>query len=145
MKYYTALFGMITLLLLSACSHTRYNNQDDRIVIPTLGVEFSWQGMQRCLGTSPQVSLSGVPPNTQFLEFVLKDIYFPFFPHGGGHMRYTGINTIPEGEIANSEGHFIGPCAPPFFPGQYEFTVRAIDSNNHIIALGQSTRPFPHR
>ena len=111
----------------------------------TLGVNFTWKDTSRCLGSSPEFTLTKVPENTQTLAFTLRDIYFPFFPHGGGELEYTGDNTIPIGTVAAAKGHYIGPCAPPFFPGQYKFTVEALDSNGLLLGKGNATRPFPHR
>jgi len=146
-KLTTLSIATFSLLNLSACSIFFEPNKN---TVPIkqhqiLGVDFSWEGTSRCLGESPRITLTDVPKKTHRLEFSLKDIYFPFFPHGGGSLVYNNINVILEGKVTEAEGHYIGPCAPPFFPGKYEFSVKALNSDGETLAEGNATRPFPHR
>jgi len=139
--------SIVALINVNACSNLEKNNVKQSILNnqQTLGVDFTWKNTSRCLGSSPEFTLTEVPENTHTLEFTLRDIYFPFFPHGGGSLEYTGDNIIPKGTVTAAKGHYIGPCAPPFFPGQYKFTVEALDSNGVLLGKGNATRPFPHR
>lgn len=139
--------SIVALVNVSACSNLvgTTTNQSIPESLKNLGVSFTWENTSRCLGTSPEFTLTEVPATTHTLNFTLRDIYFPFFPHGGGSLEYTGINVIPEGSVTAAKGHYIGPCAPPFFPGRYKFTVEALDRNGLLIGKGNATRPFPHR
>lgn len=147
MKGIVTTLGVVVLIHITACSNLAGSNakQSTASFHPVVGVEFNWKKISRCLGSSPEFTLTEVPPDTHSLEFTLRDIYFPFFPHGGGNLEYTGENTISEGVVAAAKGHYIGPCALPFFPGQYKFTVEALDKDGLLLGKGVATRPFPHR
>lgn len=146
-KNITTTFSIVALMNIGACANLEKSNvrQSTSESPVTLGVDFNWKNTSRCLGSSPKFTLTKVPEETHTLEFTLRDIYFPFFPHGGGSLEYTGENIIPKGTVTAAKGHYIGPCAPPFFPGQYKFTVKAIDNNGVLLGEGYATRPFPHR
>lgn len=138
---------LILLFSLNSCGHfTQDDGSKGSNKAPsTITLDYTWAGIGRCLGSSPEIFLSGVPEQTHTLNFKLKDIFFPFFPHGGGELSYIGNKHILQGEIKKAKSHFIGPCAPPFFPGQYEISVIAFDKNGTPLAEGKSRRPFPHR
>ena len=104
-----------------------------------MSLQFSWAGVPHCSHHSPAFALSGVPAGTSRLAFVMVDLDFPPFPHGGGTIAYQGAN-IPARAF-----HYIGPCPPPGRPHRYRWTVRALNAGGKTLATASAMRPYPGR
>jgi phosphatidylethanolamine-binding protein (PEBP) family uncharacterized protein len=104
------------------------------------GVEVSWEGTAACFDPkSPPFTLSGVPPGTKRLTFVMKDLDAPSFPHGGGTVAFTGQNQVTRGAFS-----YKGPC-PPSGQHTYQWTVEAQDAGGKTLATATVTKKFPPR
>lgn len=109
---------------------------------PDLGIDFSWpNGMKSCFDTkSPEIRVNKVPENTRFLSVAVYDTEYGV-THGGGKVQYDGTGTIAEGALTE----YKGPCSDLALsgPGKYEFTIKALDENNNVLATGRKTRAYP--
>jgi phosphatidylethanolamine-binding protein (PEBP) family uncharacterized protein len=104
-----------------------------------LDVKFSWKGIKRCSGYSPEIKVSGIPKGTKYLRVELKDLDVPSWDHGGGKVAYKGSSIIPAGSLKSG---YNGPC-PPSGSHRYQFTVYAVDEKDTIIGVGKATEKFP--
>jgi len=101
-------------------------------------VDFTWEGTAPCFDPkSPPFALSGVPPGTKTLRFVMKDLDAPNFPHGGGSAPYRGQSRIERGAFT-----YQGPC-PPSGQHTYQWTVEAQDASGKTLATATATKKFP--
>ncbi len=101
-------------------------------------VDSTWDGTAPCFDPkSPPFMLSGVPPGTKTLRFVMKDLNAPNFPHGGGTVPYRGQNRIERGAFT-----YQGPC-PPQGQHTYQWTVEAQDASGKALANSAATKKFP--
>ncbi|MCP4021432.1 MAG: hypothetical protein GY729_06290 [Desulfobacteraceae bacterium] len=110
-----------------------------------LGVEFTWEGIRRCTGVSPEIKVLDIPDGTTFFEVKLKDHDAPDFNHGGGKVKNDGSGIIPKKALKPDFGlknRYRGPC-PPMAVHNYEFTVKALDKDGNILAEGSMVRGFP--
>ena len=102
-----------------------------------LSVEFSWAGMKPCGWGNPEIHVDGIPSQTQFLVISMFDHAYKY-DHGTVVMPFTGDGIITRDRFKEIQG----PC-PSWTPGQYEITVKAIDDQEKILAIGSKQRPFP--
>ncbi len=101
-------------------------------------VDFTWDGTAPCFDPkSPPFTLSGVPPGTKTLRFVMTDLDAPDFPHGGGSAPYRGQSRIERGAFT-----YQGPC-PPQGRHSYQWTVAAQDASGKTLATATATKKFP--
>ena len=64
------------------------------LAISTADASAFSMGFRWCsTGSSPVISLSGVPKGTTSLQFHMDDLDFAAADHGGGLIAYTGQNT----------------------------------------------------
>jgi phosphatidylethanolamine-binding protein (PEBP) family uncharacterized protein len=97
-------------------------------------VSFAW-----CSG-SPNFQLNDVPAETVNLEFAMTDLDKPSFPHGGGTVGYRGQPEVPCGAFASG---FVGPSPPPGEIHTYEFTIKALAPDGHVLATTTARQKFP--
>jgi phosphatidylethanolamine-binding protein (PEBP) family uncharacterized protein len=107
---------------------------------PAFSVDFTWDGTAACFDPkSPPFSLAGVPPGTQQLTFVMKDLDAPTFVHGGGFISFAGQNQVSRGAFS-----YKGPC-PPSGQHTYQWTVQAQDATGRTLATATVAKKFPPR
>ncbi len=104
-----------------------------------LAVYFSWEGIEKCSGYSPEIKVSGIPAGTKFFEVKLKDLDAPQWDHGGGKAENNGSGIILAGALKN---RYNGPC-PPRGSHRYQFTVNAVNGEGIIIGIGKAVKEFP--
>jgi phosphatidylethanolamine-binding protein (PEBP) family uncharacterized protein len=97
-------------------------------------VSFAW-----CSG-SPNFQLNDVPAGTVNLQFAMTDLDKPSFHHGGGTVGYRGQPEVPCGAFASG---FVGPSPPPGEIHSYEFTIKALAPDGHVLAATTARRKFP--
>jgi phosphatidylethanolamine-binding protein (PEBP) family uncharacterized protein len=97
-------------------------------------VSFAW-----CDG-SPNFQLSDVPPGTVNLQFAMTDLDKPSFHHGGGTVGYRGQPEVPCGAFASG---FVGPAPPPGEIHTYEFVIKALAPDGHVLAATTARKRFP--
>ena len=102
-----------------------------------LVVEFSWEGMKPCGWGNPEIHVEGIPSQTQFLVISMFDHAYKY-DHGTVVMPFTGDGNITQDRFKEIQG----PC-PSWTPGQYKITVKAIDDQEKVLAIGSHQRPFP--
>ena len=107
---------------------------------PSFRVDFSWDGTASCFDPqSPPFSLSGVPAGTKRLNFAMKDLDAPSFPHGGGIVSFSGQTQVSRGAFS-----YKGPC-PPSGQHTYQWTVEAQDDAGKALAVATAAKKFPSR
>lgn len=97
-------------------------------------VSFAW-----CDG-SPNFQLADVPSGTVKLQFAMTDLDKPSFHHGGGTVGYRGQPDVPCGAFASG---FVGPAPPPGEIHTYEFVIKALAPDGHVLATTTARRKFP--
>jgi phosphatidylethanolamine-binding protein (PEBP) family uncharacterized protein len=97
-------------------------------------VSFAW-----CSG-SPNFQLNDVPAGTVNLQFAMTDLDKPSFHHGGGTVGYRGQPEVPCGAFASG---FVGPSPPPGEVHTYEFTIKALAPDGHVLAATTARRKSP--
>jgi phosphatidylethanolamine-binding protein (PEBP) family uncharacterized protein len=95
---------------------------------------FAW-----CSG-SPNFQLNDVPAGTVNLQFAMTDLDKPSFHHGGGTVGYRGQPEVPCGAFASG---FVGPSPPPGEVHTYEFTIKALAPDGHVLAATTARRKSP--
>ena len=109
-----------------------------------LGVDFSWDGIRRCTGISPEIKLSNIPAGTVSFYVKLKDLDAPDYNHGGGKVPHDGSGVIPKKALRPDFGlasRYRGPC-PPMGAHSYVFTVKALDADGKVLSKGEAMQPF---
>ena len=109
-----------------------------------LGVEFTWDGIRRCTGISPEIKVSHIPSDTVSFDVRLKDLDAPDYNHGGGIVPNDGTGIIPKKALKPDFGlknRYKGPC-PPMGAHSYVFTVKALDASGKVLAEGEAMQPF---
>lgn len=128
--------GLICALTIGGCQ-MRENAPD----MAVLTVDFSWSSKHKCSSTSPAFKISGIPPETGFLEISMTDLNSPSYNHGSGVVEYRGSGNLPEGAFSSP---YKGPCPPNGSTHDYEFRVKAINkADDMVLATGRGVRPFP--
>lgn len=108
-----------------------------------LGVDFSWDGIRKCTGISPEIRVTNIPEGTISFQVTLKDLDVPDYNHGGGIVPNDGTGIIPKKALKadfDLKNRYKGPC-PPMGAHYYEFTVKAIDGNGNVLTEGKSVQP----
>jgi len=108
-----------------------------------VGAEFSFDyewnpANQECQRVTPELKLSGVPSGTAAFKFKLKDLDVPRYNHGGGKMKYSGGDVIPEGALKSIR--YNGPC-PPGGSHRYQITLHALDGAGKELATALTVKP----
>ncbi len=98
---------------------------------------FSWKGHPACSSVSPAFSISGAPPGTAALAFVLHDRDAPDFQHGGSTVPYTGKGVVSRGAIA-----YVGPCPPSGLTHRYVWTIEALDGQGTTLGSTRAAGSF---
>ena len=127
------IFYTILVISMIGCSSSSIPKNTTQI-----NVSYSWRGIQKCSYTSPLIQLSNVPKGTTLLNIQMDDLNRPSNIHGGGNVRYSGSNTIPQGALHN----FKGPCPPSGEHHIYKIIVKAQDAKGKIIGYGATARKF---
>ncbi len=110
----------------------------------TLDVNFSWDGIRKCAGISPEIHVGNIPEGTVSFKVTLKDLDAPDYNHGGGMVPNDGSGIIPKRALRADSGlknRYKGPC-PPMGAHNYEFTVIALDKDGNTLAEGKAVQPF---
>ena len=103
-----------------------------------MSVKFSWKGYRACSTRSPAFNVSEVPRGTVHLAFKMVDKDVPTYPHGGGLVAFTGSSEISAGAFS-----YKGPCPPNGQHHMYEWTVKALDGTEKVIASTTIAEKFP--
>ena len=98
---------------------------------------FSWTGVPACSTVSPAFSISGAPPGTAALAFVLHDRDAPDFQHGGSTVPYSGKGIVARGAIT-----YIGPCPPSGAKHRYVWTIEALDGQGAKLGTTRAAGSF---
>lgn len=98
---------------------------------------FSWKGIPACSSISPAFSISGAPPGTAALAFVLHDRDAPDFQHGGSTVPFTGKGAVSRGAIT-----YVGPCPPSGATHRYVWTIEALDQQGKTLGSTNATGSF---
>jgi hypothetical protein len=110
--------------------------------VPTLAADmslsFSWEGIEKCSYTSPEIAVANIPDGTAEFKVKLKDLDVPGYNHGGGNVKNDGSGVIKKGALNRYEG----PC-PPSGSHIYKFSVRALDANGDELAEAEAEKKFP--
>ena len=104
-----------------------------------LGVAFKLAASDRCSKTSPEITVTNVPPGAVSFKVRLRDLDKPSWRHGGGMVPADPSGKIAQGALTNG---YNGPC-PPSGSHRYEFIVEALDANEDTLAEGSATQSFP--
>jgi phosphatidylethanolamine-binding protein (PEBP) family uncharacterized protein len=97
-------------------------------------MSFRWCGT----GSSPVISLTGVPKGTTSLQFHMDDLDYSSANHGGGVVAYSGQKSVPCGALQNYQ-----PPAPPSGSHRYQMSVVALGSGSTNLGTATFTRKFP--
>jgi phosphatidylethanolamine-binding protein (PEBP) family uncharacterized protein len=121
----------ILFIILFGCS-------DDYSNLPQMSVDFNWPKDQKCFDErSPRITLENVPNSTKSFQINLYDLDSRY-DHGGGTVTFEGLEILAEGSLKE----YKGPC-PGYGSPRYQLTVKAIDENGKVIAIGKQTKKFP--
>jgi phosphatidylethanolamine-binding protein (PEBP) family uncharacterized protein len=102
-----------------------------------MSASFSWSGIPACSGTSPAFTVSGAPPATTNLRFVMRDQNVPDYNHGGSTVPLSG-NRVAQGAIS-----YKGPCPPGGQTHMYIWTIEALDASGKVLATTTARGQFP--
>ena len=131
---------MLVRIFFVACSLIPFGASASLAQSAAFLVDFTWEGTASCFEPqSPPFSINGVPQGTKTLEFEMKDLDAPNYPHGGGTVAYDGQHEVKRGAFS-----YRGPC-PPSGQHTYQWTVKALDANGNALAVAHSTKKFPPR
>ena len=103
----------------------------------SFSARFSWKGVPACGSVSPAFSISGAPPGTAGLAFVMHDRDAPDFQHGGSTVPYAGQGVVPRGAIT-----YVGPCPPAGATHRYVWTIEALDGQGTTLGSTRATGSF---
>ena len=111
--------------------------------VASLGVSFDFEAKHACTSRSalsrlsPEITLTGVPAGTAFLQFKMVDLDFRPANHGSETLEYTG-SVIGEGELKS----YVGPCPPN--QHRYTMTFKALNADKSLIlGEGQGMARWP--
>ena len=130
MKYAFCLLVIGLLFFISGCEKV-----SDSAV--ELSVDFTWEGLERCLWGNPEIHVSGVPEKTKMLIISMYDHNYSH-DHGKVSIPYTGELMFEMNKFRDLQG----PC-PAGSPGRYEITIKALDKDKVVIGIGSKERLFP--
>lgn len=101
-----------------------------------LDLQVSWAGTGGCFDpASPVMTVNGAPKGTASLRFVMMDLDYTSFDHGGGTIAYA------EPKIAKGAFTYKGPCPPS--QHRYRWTVWALDAGGKELGKAVTVVPFP--
>ncbi len=106
-------------------------------------LSFDWGNIPKCTTgrpgrvPNPVFKLGKVPKGTATIQFNLKDLQVPRYPHGGGKVAYKGKGTIAPGAFK-----YNSPC-PPGGRHTYEWTAVAMDKSGKTLATAKASRKYP--
>jgi len=126
--------GFLILWLLFGCVGTQNQSNTQE-----LAVSFTWDNIERCSRTSPEIQLAAIPAGTETFNIKLKDLDVPKWNHGGGSVSNDGSGIIPSGALKSG---YNGPC-PPSGSHRYRFTVKALDGNGKVTGIGAAVQNYP--
>ncbi len=129
--FYVVLFSL--LISFSSCEKVSDNAVE-------LTVEFTWEGVATCGWGNPEIHIGGIPEKTKYIKLHMYDHEYNY-DHGSVVAPYTGEDTIPKNRYKKIQC----PCPPPYAPGEYKITIKAIDENETVIGIGSKTRFFPEK
>lgn len=129
------MFRMVApmLIIMSVLWTTAAQAQDFEIA-------FSWDGIERCSSTLPDIAVTNVPEGTEHFVVKMVDLDFTSYNHGGGVAPYAGDELISEADYIAT--NYRGPC-PPGVTHTYEFTVEAQGSGGSALATASAKADFP--
>ena len=104
-----------------------------------LSVDFTWEVMKQCGWGNPKIHINGIPEKTKFLKISMYDHEYAH-DHGTVKMPYSGVGIIEKDRFKEIQG----PC-PPFGPGRYKITIKAIDEKEIVIGIGSKERMYPEK
>ncbi len=126
---------VLGMIMLAGCQTTK-----DSPNMITLGVDYSWDGIETCVQTSPPFTITNIPPGTKYLDFWMDAPNNPGYTHGGSAIEYKGSGNIPKGAI---EYNTQGPC-PPSGKSEYIWTVKALNADKDtVLGKGVKRKPYP--
>jgi hypothetical protein len=105
-------------------------------------ISFEWGSTPDCSSgqpdniKSPAFGLSSVPNGTKKIRFDIVD-FQSSYDHGGGSAAYSGQKMIKPGAF-----WYEGPC-PPDGSHTYQWTAKALDGNDEVLAKASAQRQFP--
>lgn len=109
----------------------------------SIGVSFDFEAKHACKSRSaqsrlsPEVTLTGIPAGTAFLQFKMVDLDYRPADHGSETLEYTG-SVIPEGGLKS----YVGPCPPSTH--RYTMTFSALNADKSLIlGEGQGMARWP--
>jgi hypothetical protein len=98
-------------------------------------IDFSWHGTVACRGTgpSPAFRIRNAPANTHSLRFTLS--------RSGDSREYGGSDVAfpSDGNVSQGAVYSYGPCRP----GNYQWTVAALNAAGDVLTMASKTREFP--
>jgi hypothetical protein len=99
-------------------------------------IDFSWNGIVFCAGsgTSPAFQVRNAPVNTHSLSFTLDQVD-DASEYGGSVVAYPAHGNVPKGAVYAN-----GPCQP----GNYRWTVSALDGAGKVLATASMARQLPN-
>ena len=106
-------------------------------VIPAeMTIDFSWKGIVFCRGsgTGPAFQVRNAPANTRSLVITLDQVGDPR-EYGGSTVPYSAGGNVLKGAV-----HANGPC----LPGNYRWTVAALDSAGATLATAGMAHELPN-
>lgn len=122
------------------------------LVSPAIAAEFTisfeWGNFPLCTSgrpnsvPNPKFVLLNVPEGTNFIEFIMTDLFVPSFNHGGGTVEYKGNNVIERGAFT-----YLSPC-PPSGSHTYRWIATAKEKTGIFsgsLGKAQATRDFPEK
>jgi hypothetical protein len=131
MKYFLILLITILLVSVFACNNDKVG-QD----VVKLSVDFTWEGMKHCDWGNPEIKVTGIPPETKFIEISMNDKSYRY--DSSVKAPYDGNEII----ALNKFKEIKTPC-PGMLPGIYEIIIKAINENDVVIGIGSNERTFP--
>ena len=123
-------FGIVFLLFLYSCSEDSGGQN-----IAKIKVDFVWElkDPQR----SPEIHLSNIPTETNFLDFQFFDATNEW-EHGGGNVLYNGSSIIPAGILTEFKG-----VSSTWGVPKIRLIVKAFNKSNRLIGKGTITKSPP--
>ncbi len=95
--------------------------------------------LHRCSRISPEIEIPSPPQGVKSFEISLKDMEDTQRNHGGGVWEPNSIQDdviIVEGALTK---YYTGPCPPADQSRAYQYVVKALDVNKHLLGVGTYT------
>ena len=134
-KKYWSVSVFLFFLFIFACG-----SGNSKQNIAELNIDFKWNAPCTSLRDNPEITLAKVPKNTARFYVGLTDLDLPGFDHGGGYVEYRNSPIIKSGTI---DGTYGGPSPPTGVIHDYEITVKALDKDGNVLAIGKKSHRFP--